>query len=88
MKRADWNFAAMLCFVMADSKNPAAGDQCQSPCVGISYCMPVFVNPNTGDILLSKTLCARYEISLLFTFYNKIDNNANLFTSSILFQTV
>lgn len=81
MKRADLNFVATLCIAMADSKNPAAGDQCKFPCVGISYCVPVFVNPNTGDILLSKTLCSRYEISLLYTFYNKIDNNANLFAT-------
>jgi len=77
MKRAGLNFIAKLCIVMAASKNPASGNQCQSPCVGISYCVPVRVNPNTGDILLSKTLCSGYGISLLSTFYNSIDDNVN-----------
>ena len=81
MKKADLNFVAMLCIAMAASKNPAAGDQCKSPCVGISYCVPVFVNPNTGDILLSKTLFARYKISLLSTFYYSIDDNVNFFAT-------
>jgi len=89
MKRAGLNFTAMLCIVMAARKNPASGNQCQSPCVGISYCVPVLVNPNTGDILLSKTLFARYKISLLSTFYNSIDDNVNFFATfaAILCET-
>jgi len=46
----------------AYSKDPALGDKSESPCVGISYCMPVFINPDIGDILLSRTLFVRCDI--------------------------